>query len=175
MPHERRPVFSGKCISRSIRFRSSWFHPSYTPLSNAVLCGPMLVPQATLSHEKYPELAAFLDRGKTVLLNMGTLFHFNDEDIHRVVTAIVEARGRLSSRGKFQVLWKLPRGSLFSELLDKAFTSAEDRAAVRVEQWIAPPTLSIIQHPNLVAWIHHGGASACFSAPRWLDGTLMYL
>lgn len=94
---------------------------------------------------------------------MGTLFHFNEEDIRRVVAAIVEARGRLSSRGKFQVLWKLPRANSFADILDEAFTSAEDRAAVRVEEWIALPTLSVIQHSNLVAWIHHGGASACFA------------
>jgi hypothetical protein len=134
----------------------------HTPNSRVVPTGPMVLPVRRVSPEDYPELAAFLDRGRTVVLNMATLFVYTPADVRAICEAIVDARGRLASRGGFQVFWKLPKerfSGIVAELLQ-----GEDERAVRIEEWIEPPMLAVLSHPNVVASLNHGGANSVHEA-----------
>ena len=45
----------------------------------------------------------------------------------------------------------------FDEMLLNKFGKEHD--TVRIEEWIEPPTLAVMQHPNVAAFVNHGGAS----------------
>jgi hypothetical protein len=38
---------------------------------------------------------------------------------------------------------------------------------VRVEEWIEPPALAVLQHPNVAVFVHHGGASEALIPYSW--------
>ncbi|KAI0338157.1 UDP-Glycosyltransferase/glycogen phosphorylase [Trametopsis cervina] len=146
---------------------------------NLTYAGPILFPEPVLSREQYPELAAFFARRRTVVVNMGTLFWYGREDVQAFVEAIMRAREACKGRGEepFQVLWKLKEKKEFEEVVDAMLGDAS--GDVRVEEWIEPPTLAVLQHPNVVAFVHHGGANsyneACYAGvpqiilPQWAD------
>jgi hypothetical protein len=132
----------------------------HVPNPRTVFAGPILTPVPPVDADTYPDMAAFLARGRTILINMGTLFKYDTDDVNGVVEGIVAARRELQHKGGLQVLWKLPDISTFEALLDERLGSPTQRQEwVRIEKWINPPALAVLQHPNLVASVHHGGAS----------------
>jgi hypothetical protein len=131
----------------------------HVPLPNTVFAGPILAPNQSGSIEAYPEIAVFLDGGRTVLINLGSMFKYNREDVTAIAGAIVAARENLRGRGGFRVIWKLPKFSDFKTLLDEHLGA--DRADINITEWIDPPALAVLQHPNLSVSVHHGGASEC--------------
>lgn len=133
----------------------------HTPPANAILAGPIVVPTPPLTSADDHDLSAFLARGRTALFNMGSLFVFTLADVAAAADAFIEARRRLLPRGGLQVLWKIPHATSFAALLNDKLLG-EDRESVRIEEWIGPPALAVLRHPNVVVSIHHGGASACF-------------
>ena len=131
-------------------------YPHVAP-PNVVYPGPILVPVPPLSAERYPDLAQFLDRDRTIVINMGSNFWYTTEDVENIASAIVLAWDRCGSQ-RFQVLWKLNGRKGFEALLERRL-GQELLVAVRTEEWIEPPALAVLQHPNVVAFVNHGGAS----------------
>jgi hypothetical protein len=131
---------------------------SHLPPPNAVLAGPILVPMAPLSADDHPGLAAFLDRGRTVYLNMGSLFLYTPADVLATCASITSAHARLADHGSLQVLWKLPKKDEFTDVLTTGLKDVP-MESVRVEEWIAPDALEVLEHRNVVVSVHHGGAS----------------
>jgi hypothetical protein len=54
--------------------------------------GPIATPDPPLPDSNYPDLARFLDRGRTAVINMGSLPQPTEQD----VTGLVEARVQLA-------------------------------------------------------------------------------
>ena len=129
----------------------------HIPADNVVYPGPILIPVPPLTRESYPKLGEFLDRDRTIIINLGSNFWYSNEDVVSVADAIVDARRCCPTKAKFQVLWKLNGKKAFEVLLLEKLAAEGD--AVRVEEWIEPPTLAVLQHPNVVAFVNHGGAS----------------
>jgi hypothetical protein len=131
----------------------------HVPNPNTVFAGPVLTPISPVTRETFPEIAEFLEGGRTVLVNLGSIFAYTEDDVQAVADGIVIARSRLADRGGFRVLWKLPQASKFSALLDERLGTKTEREGIRIEEWIDPPALAVLQHPNLAVAVHHGGAS----------------
>jgi hypothetical protein len=129
----------------------------HVPAPRTVFAGPVLTPTTPVSKETYPDIAAFLDGGRTIVINLGSLFSYTERDVCAVVDAIVLARARLQDRGGFQVLWKLRERDQYDQLIQDRL--GKDTEGVRIETWIEPPALAVLQHPNLIVAVHHGGAS----------------
>jgi hypothetical protein len=150
-------------------------HPSlpeleypHVPNPRTVFAGPILNPVPAVAADTYPDLAAFLAQGRTALVNMGSLFKYTPADTIAMAEALVAARKELAGSGGLQVLWKLPDASSFETLLDKHLgLPAQRRAWVRVEEWIEPPALAVLQHPNVAVFVHHGGASEALIPYSW--------
>lgn len=123
---------------------------------NVVYPGPILLPVPPLAPAEHPDLAAFLARGRTIVVNMGSNFWYTEEDVRNVAKAVVMARERCGDKG-FQVLWKLNGKKTFETVLEDCL--GKHRDSVRTEEWIEPPALAVLQHPNVVALVNHGGAS----------------
>jgi hypothetical protein len=140
----------------------------HVPKPRTVFAGPILNPVPAVAADTYPDLAAFLAQGRTVLVNMGSLFTYTPADTIAMAEALVAARKELAGSGGLQVLWKLPDASGFQTLLDEHLgLPAQRRTWVRVEEWIEPPALAVLQHPNLAVFVHHGGASEALAAHSW--------
>jgi hypothetical protein len=129
----------------------------HVPLPNTVFAGPIITPVPPLSGDGDTALSRFLNAGRTVLVNLGSLFSYTEDDVAAVAKAIVVAQVRMEDRGRFQVIWKLPQMAEFQSVLDKFF--AADREGIYVTEWIDPPMLAVLQHENLAVAVHHGGAS----------------
>ncbi|PSR78623.1 hypothetical protein PHLCEN_2v7370 [Hermanssonia centrifuga] len=143
----------------------------HIPSPNVVFPGPILVPVPPLSSATYPDLTAFFDRKRTVIINLGSNFWYSHEDVESVADAILDAQQRCQEKGSFQVLWKLNGKKAFEIMLEKKFGKQSD--TVRIDEWIEPDTLAVLQHPNVVAFVNHGGASNAgvpqILLPQWLD------
>jgi hypothetical protein len=129
----------------------------HVPRPHTILAGPIFEPDAPVSSMSSPDLSAFLDVGKTVLINLGTLFKYTEKDVSIFVDAISTAHMALQDRGGIRVLWKLPQRDKFSQILDAKL--GNNTQEIRIVEWIEQPSLAVLQHPNLVAFVHHGGAS----------------
>lgn len=144
----------------------------HVPGRNVVYAGPLLVPPPPLAGGA---LADFLARSRTLVVNLGSNFWYTDDDVRAVADAIVLARARTV---RFQVLWKLNGKKAFEGLLEERL-GKELLEDVRTEEWIEPPALAVLQHPNVVALVNHGGANSVHEAayagvpqiilPQWLD------
>jgi hypothetical protein len=133
------------------------------PRAHTVFAGPILAPVPPLAVDDpdaaCAELARFLAAGRTVHVNLGTLFEYMDADVRALARALVTVRRRLRDMGRepVQVLWKLPHKDRFRALLDEEL--GPEREGVRIEEWISPPALAVLMHDNVTVSVHHGGAS----------------
>jgi hypothetical protein len=131
----------------------------HVPRPNTVFAGPILTPVPPLSKADYPDLTEFIEGGpgRTVVLNLGSLFSYSTNDVRAIAEAFVIARKRLADRGGFRMIWKLPGADRFAAILDEIL--GEKRNGVRIEEWIDAPALAVLQHPNVAVSVSHGGAS----------------
>lgn len=85
----------------------------------------------------------------------------------------------LSTRDRHRFLWKLPSKPT-SRLLELYPSFLEDtNGRIRLEKWIDYPH-AVLQHPNTLAILHHGGANSFAEAawfaipqivlPQWVRG-----
>ncbi|EKM57054.1 glycosyltransferase family 1 protein [Phanerochaete carnosa HHB-10118-sp] len=149
----------------------------HVPGHNVVYAGPILAPAPPLTEAAHPELAHFLARCRTLVVNMGSNFWYTEDDVRAIADAVVLARRRCGDKS-FQVLWKLNGKKAFEALLEERI-GKELLESVRMEEWIEPPALAVLQHPNVVALVNHGGANSVHEAayagvpqiilPQWLD------
>jgi hypothetical protein len=129
----------------------------HVPGPRTVYAGPIFQRVPVISSSDYPELTRFLDGGVTVLINLGSMFEYTEDEVDAMATAVGMARVKLEDRGGFRVLWKLPKATSSASILDRHFgPEGEDTVVV---EWIEPAPLAVLQHPNLVVSVHHGGAS----------------
>jgi hypothetical protein len=144
----------------------------HVPRPRQVFAGPIVAPLPALSagdsDPATAELASFLDRARTVHINLGTLYKYTEADVRALARGLARAQRRLHELGRerVQALWKLPHKNRFAAVLEEEL--GDKHADVRVEEWIAPQSLAVLAHPNIVASVHHGGASewACLSEFR---------
>jgi UDP:flavonoid glycosyltransferase YjiC (YdhE family) len=141
----------------------------HVPLDCAIFCGPLLTPEPMLSMADYPDLGRFFDQGRTVYVNLGSLFTYEERDVRAIAEALYEARARLNSRGAIQALWKLPRAKSpqFRTILDEIL--GENRSWIQIKEWVEPNALAVLQHPKVALLVHHGGAS------KWKFWFLRYI
>lgn len=131
----------------------------HVPRPLTVYAGPILTPVAPLSRADYPDLAGFVEGGpgRVVYVNIGSLFSYSAVDVRAVAEAYVAARKRLADHGGFRMLWKLPRAEEYTDILNEVL--GEKRTDVRIEEWVDAPALAVLQHPDVVLSVNHGGAS----------------
>lgn len=106
-----------------------------------------------------PALNLWLNRGETVLMCMGTHFHFSESQVKAIIDGFLSAVNHDSNT---QFLWKLPGQSKFENLMKEALKNPRDKERFKIVEWLDADPASIMKHPNVVAWVHHGGANSYF-------------
>ncbi|KAL0951774.1 hypothetical protein HGRIS_008445 [Hohenbuehelia grisea] len=110
-----------------------------------------------------PELRAWLDRRRTVVIVLGTHTRCSEDMVRAFVSGLLKHLPL-----DMQVLWKLTNkgdvGQLAEDLLDEAEVKERDR--FRIVDWIVADPNAIMVHPNVVCYVHHGGANSFFECCR---------
>ena len=108
-----------------------------------------------------PELNRWLDRGETVMMCMGTHFHYTESQVKAVISGFLSAVGHDSNT---QFLWKLSDKLKFEHLIEEVLKHPRDKERFKIVDWLEADPISIMKHPNVVAYIHHGGANSYYEA-----------
>ena len=106
-----------------------------------------------------PELGRWLNRGETVVMCMGTHFHYSESQAKAVIDGLLSAVDHGSNT---QFLWKLPNKPGFEDLINEVLKNPKDKERFRIVDWLEADPASIMKHPNVVAYIHHGGANSYY-------------
>ena len=130
--------------------------------SNLGLYGPIVL-DTTRIEDVDPDLDRWLDRGKTVLMCMGTHFYYSESQVKAVIDGFLSA---VPHGSNIQFLWKLSDQSDFEDLIKEALRDPRDGDRFKIVDWLEADPVSIMKHPNVVGWVHHGGANSYF------EGTL---
>lgn len=147
--------------------------PKYT-----IPCGPILraaAPIATVD----PELATWLHRRPTILVNLGTHMHYTLERAKELAYAFRIFLDRVAASGRgveYQILWKMPRLLTDEDDPDTAkftgrwleFTdilgSEIEKDQARILHWLTAEPKSIMESSNIVCSVSHGGANSFHEA-----------
>ncbi|TRM69952.1 glycosyltransferase family 1 protein [Schizophyllum amplum] len=121
--------------------------------------GPICVPNAPLA-EADPELKTWLDGGETILMIMGSHIAYNETLARSVL------QGLLAGAGDRQILWKVSTVEKLRALFDEMLTTEHDRQRVRIVRWFEIEPAAIVEHENVVCYIHHGGANSYLECAR---------
>lgn len=141
---------------------------------SALLVTPMVLRAAPVVQQD-AELFNWLQQRPTVLINLGTLFRYNRTRADIMAECIRD----LLEETDIQVLWKL---AWETEVADKKLPMLDRFVAegrVRITDWLTADTVSILEVEQVVAFVHHGGASSYHEAiasgvpqviiPMWTD------
>ena len=128
-----------------------------------LLCGPIVLPFDPLE-ESDPGLVKWLDNGPTVLINLGSHVVSNEKIAREVVGAfriLLDYHARQES-SKIQVLWKVKADEDVHKFIDENIGKEIKEGRVKVVAWLDAEPVSILQHPNVVCTVHHGGANSFY-------------
>jgi len=134
-------------------------YPLHVP-SNIGLYGPVVLDTVPVEVAD-PELAQWLDRGKTVMMCMGTHFRYTESQVRAVVSGFLSA---VDHDCGIQFLWKLSGKEMFQSLIDELLADPRDRERFKIVDWIQADPFAVMKHPNVIVSIHHGGANSYYEA-----------
>jgi UDP:flavonoid glycosyltransferase YjiC (YdhE family) len=124
---------------------------------NVGLYGPVALDSTPLSKED--ELSRWLDGGKTIMMCMGTNFHYSENQVRNIV------RGFLAGTSSTdQVLWKLRDLVKFQHILDEELANEQVKGRFMFVDWLNADPAEVLKHVNVVANVHHGGANSYYEA-----------
>ncbi|KAE8417351.1 hypothetical protein BDV36DRAFT_309532 [Aspergillus pseudocaelatus] len=151
--------------------------PCYFP-DTFTLCGPILRPCGPIAEEE-PELASWLGRRPTVLVNLGSHVRYTIDVLKELMEGF---RMLLDKRPEVQILWKIKPSSgttLDDTTLPDNLRTAVAEGQVRVEPWLAVEPICILTSGHVECMVHHGGSNSYHEAiragvpqiilPIWLD------
>ena len=132
--------------------------PLFKIRDNLGLYGPVVL-DTTPVEVSGPELNQWLSRGETVLMCMGTHFHYSKSQVKAILKGFL---GAVTPGSNTQLLWKLGGKSKFEDVIEEALKDPGNRERVRIVDWLEADPISVLKHPNVVVWAHHGGANSYF-------------
>ncbi|KAI0551673.1 hypothetical protein F4679DRAFT_593066 [Xylaria curta] len=146
----------------------------FTP-PNVTSVGPIILEDRPVT-EQDPELASWLLRAPTVLINLGSLFTYTGEQEITMALAIQH----MLAKTNVQVLWKVARENTYSNTdYMLPIRSYIENGRLRIMDWLRVSPVSLLKTGHIIASIHHGGANCYHEAiaagvpqviiPMWLD------
>ncbi|KAF4468825.1 glycosyltransferase family 1 [Fusarium albosuccineum] len=140
----------------------------------AKYCGPIVLERASLQ-EQDAEMAEWLRRAPTMLVNLGSSVRFNETQARSMVDALMPVLEQTDT----QILWKIRRLNVFDDaFLDPVKEHVASRR-LRIESWIEADPTALLATGNIKVSVHPGGANCYNEAvlygvpqvilPRWFD------
>jgi hypothetical protein len=143
---------------READFPLSVIPPSVIP------CGPIFLSVAPAADQD-PELASWLERAPTVLINLGSIFDYDENWALEMARAV---KALLGNDANVQVLWKFnKRGDYGDDFLEELKEEVANRR-LRLESWIKIDPASLVETGNIALWVHHGGGNCYHEAVAYV-------
>lgn len=136
--------------------------------SNVITCGPIFR-SAARAEDQDPDLAAWISRAPTVLINLGSAVDYDENGATQLVRAIKS----LLSNSTMQVLWKFNKRGDYS---DDVFSDVSDEikgGRLRLETWLGIDPGAMMETGYIAASVHHGGANCFFEALGYVQPSLL--
>ncbi len=127
--------------------------------SHVMPVGPIVLDVATADKQD-EELASWLKRAPTVLVNLGSAVEYDE----RMAREMAGALATVLESTNTQVLWKLQKACEFS---DGALEPVEEHiksGRLRIESWLDVDPVSLLQTGDIILSVHHGGANCYHEA-----------
>ncbi|PON30312.1 hypothetical protein TGAM01_v200752 [Trichoderma gamsii] len=157
----------------AMSFPEAEFPLGYIP-DNIHVAGPLVL-DAAPAETQSPELAGWIKKAPTMLINLGSIVEYDEAMARAMLTAIIP----VLEAENVQILWKIKkRGQFGDEFLEPAKTYIES-GRLRLESWLSVDPTSLFKTGDIVASVHHGGANCFYEAllaglpsvilPQWAD------
>jgi len=117
--------------------------------------GPITLDPIPLAQSD-PDLLKWLDRGKTVVVSLGTHTAYTADMVNAFLQAFLTSLPK-----DVQILWKLKGKDEWDSLIESKL-DVKDRTRFNIVDWIIPDPNSIMSHHNVICYVHHGGANSFF-------------
>jgi hypothetical protein len=147
--------------------------PLYKVPQNVSCLGPMSLYLGD-AEEQDPDMAKWLARGPTVLVNLGSGFTWMEQKATVMASALAEMLQQLPD---FQVLWKLrkyaddalenvgsPGGEPYDDTFAKPLQPFVEQGRVKIVSWLSADPTALLKTGHIVASVHHGGAGCYHEA-----------
>ncbi|CAG9942683.1 unnamed protein product [Clonostachys rosea f. rosea IK726] len=145
------------------------FYPPYLKF-----CGHIAMSQ-TSAADQDPEMVSWLAQRPTILINLGSLFAYNQ----RRAQAMADALATLMAETDFQVLWKFKKLGDYGDEVFAGIQKDIDSRRIRIETWLETEPAALLETGHIVLEVHHGGANTYHEAilagvpqmilPLWFD------
>ena len=122
------------------------------------LYGPIVL-DTTPIETADPELNQWLDRGETVIMSMGTHFRYTKSQVKAIINGFLSG---INHDSNTQFLWKLSDRSELESLIEEVLKDPRDKERFKIVDWFEADPALIMKHPNVIAYIHHGGANSYY-------------
>ncbi|RSL61361.1 hypothetical protein CEP51_013641 [Fusarium floridanum] len=148
--------------------------PMHAVPENAKYCGPMVLETAPLE-EQDAEMAEWLSKAPTILVNLGSGVRFDETQAREMVQAFVP----VLEKTDVQILWKMNKDAEYDDSFLQPVKEHIDNRRLRIESWIKADPPSLLATGNVKLAVHHGGANCYNEAilygvpqvvlPLWFD------
>ncbi|KAH6685851.1 hypothetical protein F5X68DRAFT_209414 [Plectosphaerella plurivora] len=149
----------------------------YVP-PNVTCAGPIVL-SAGSAAEQDPELAAWLKKAPTVLINLGSMIAYDEIRARVMASAVADVLAEMD----VQFIWKARQDTTAGDFdWDAALAPLKpfiEAGRVRVFSWLTVDPASLLDTGDIVASVHHGGANcyhetiasgvAHLILPVWVD------
>lgn len=133
--------------------------PSMLVPGNVTACGPIMVSTRPVGERDF-ELARWLQRHRTILVNLGSHIVSESSDALELAKAITVIVNR---HHDVQVLWKL-KSAVTGELKALLGPELKKTGRVKIESWLEPDPVSLLRSGHVACSVHHGGANSFYEA-----------
>jgi hypothetical protein len=126
---------------------------------NITVCGPVVLDVAP-AEKQDPELAAWLARAPTVLVNLGSTVSYTEDMATRMALSLLP----IFEQSDAQILWKFRKvreynqGDAWSAPLGEYINNGR----LRLESWLNVDPMSLLKTGHVAVSVHHGGANCYF-------------
>jgi hypothetical protein len=92
-------------------------------------------------------------------MSMGTHFHYTESQVNAAINGFLSA---IIHDSNTQLLWKLSDKAKFEDQIEEGLKDPRDKDRFKIVDWLEADPASIMKHPNVVAYVHHGGANSYY-------------
>ncbi|KAI1267684.1 hypothetical protein F5Y18DRAFT_378439 [Xylariaceae sp. FL1019] len=123
--------------------------------ANTTAVGAMILDSAP-AIEQDPTLVAWLGRAPTIVINFGSLFAYSAERAETMASVVQQ----ILTKSDLQVLWKMAPISDFGNAFAASLQPYIEGDRLQIMLWLPIDTLTLLETDNVIASVHHGGASS---------------
>lgn len=123
--------------------------------------GPMLIHTGVSAEQQDAELARWVGRAPTVVVNLGSLYEYDDNRARTMASALAVV---LREFDNVQILWKYAQKDLLSPSILSTLEHFISAERLKISKWLPIDTLPLLSIPSVIVSVNQGGASSVYEA-----------